>query len=153
MSRSDSSEERGCTLCHRTAGENPLLECLACLREGGSKHRDQAFCTGSCFRRHWSLHTDRGARCVTHSKISTHSMHSKQEQEKPLVQSLVVVTRASKPHYVNSTRISFHGQVPRDIRLAASYLSLSALSVALKASSLDSTTLACVSLAKVTRGW
>ena len=60
MPRTDSSGDRGgCTLCNNAPRDGVmLLECLACLREGHD-HRENAFCNGTCFQRHWTIHRDR----------------------------------------------------------------------------------------------
>ena len=60
MSSTDSSEQKGCSLCSKVGGHgDTLLQCLTCLREG--EHTELAFCTGDCFQRHWRLHRDRRA--------------------------------------------------------------------------------------------
>lgn len=53
-----SAESRGCKSCSRSSAESPLLECLACLRDG-KEHDIEAFCQGDCFHRHWRSHRDR----------------------------------------------------------------------------------------------
>lgn len=58
MPRGSTTETRGCSSCSRSGAESPLLECLACLRDG--KERDSnAYCQGPCFHRHWQSHRDR----------------------------------------------------------------------------------------------